>query len=72
MEVGRVGDLRIRAGSIVRLPLVGSVAARLTQPGKNGLTRAGLLMEVARHPPGGDAQAQRCLCDSSPLGDLEF
>ena len=51
MEVGRVGDLRIRDGSIVRLPLVGSRRMNGTTK-KNGLTRAGLLMEVARHPTG--------------------
>ena len=75
MEVGRIGDLRIRDGSIVRLPLVGdrlypmaeqktflrrkgwraNCASRWSAVGrmvgttkKNGLTRAGLLMEVAR------------------------
>jgi hypothetical protein len=77
MEVGRVGDLRIRDGSIVRLPLVGdrlyrwpnkkngskkerlegNCASRWSAVGctngttkKNGLTRAGLLMEVPRDP----------------------
>lgn len=75
MEVGRVGDLRIRDGSIGRLPLVGDRLYRWPkqkpfQEGKmeaicasfwsavgctngttkkNGLTRAGLLMEVADH-----------------------
>ena len=74
MEVGRVGDLRIRDGSMVRLPLVGdrlyrwpnknllrrkgwrptgasrwsAVGCRNGTTKKNGLTRAGLLMEVAR------------------------
>ena len=75
MEVGRVGDLRTRDGSNVRLPLVGDRPYRW--PGKKtfskkkrlkanqppvgrksavsagatrkGLTRGGLLMEVARH-----------------------
>ena len=77
MEVGRVGDLRIRDGSIVRLPLVGDrlyrmaelkpfyegksggltvppvgrqSAVRIPRPRKKRLTRAGLLMEVARKP----------------------
>src|SRR5215831_12816224 len=49
MEVGRVGDLRIRDGSIVRLPLVGSRLYEW-QEQKKGLTRAGLLMEVADDP----------------------
>jgi hypothetical protein len=51
MEVGRVGDLRIREGSIVRLPLVGDRLYEWHDP-KNGLTGAGLLMEVARLPTG--------------------
>jgi hypothetical protein len=75
MEVGRVGDLKIRDGSVVRLPLVGdrlhrwpnknlsknerlkaNCASRWSAVGctkgttkKNGLTRTGLLMEVARN-----------------------
>ena len=48
MEVGRVGDLRIRDGSIVRLPLVGDRLYECHDP-KKDLTGAGLLMEVARY-----------------------
>ena len=47
MEVGRVGDLRIRDGSIVRLPLVGDRLYECHDQ-KKDLTGAGLLMEVAR------------------------
>ena len=49
MEVGRVGDLRIRDGSIVRLPLVGDRLYECHDQ-KKDLTGAGLLMEVARTP----------------------
>ena len=49
MEVGRVGDLRIRDGSIVRLPLVGDRLYECHDQ-KKDLTGAGLLMEVARDP----------------------
>jgi hypothetical protein len=49
MEVGRVGDLRIWDGSVVCLPLVGSRLYELYDQEKR-LTRAGLLMEVARNP----------------------
>ena len=47
MEVGRVGGLRIRNGSIVRLPLVGDRLYECHDQ-KKDLTGAGLLMEVAR------------------------
>ena len=51
MEVGRVGDLGIRDGSIVRLPLVGDRLYECHDQ-KKDLTGAGLLMEVARDTPG--------------------
>ena len=92
MEVGRVGDLRIRDGSIVRLPPVGdrlyrwpnlskkerpkvncasrrsAVGRRVGTTKKNGLTRAGLLMEVARNTstgPGALAAGGACSLSGS-------
>jgi len=90
MEVGRVGDLKIREGSIeppawsaiscldgrtknlskkerlrLTVPPVGrQSAAWLARPRKNGLTRDGLLMEVARDPAGAGfstSQSETCI-----------